>query len=161
MGEQYSGACCLVKRVGLLLCAITDREESHYNQLNESLIWTLSSRLCNTNHANFGNSNPEHCGDGNLHDITIRDRISMEYTMCCCPRNWVNGLTYSCSKTLDVKQIFLYVQFKEQRDVTCMGQADRTVEPLPRNSLAAARAAPGVVKSLPTTVSTGGYTLGV
>lgn len=117
MGEQYSGACCLVKRVGLLLCAITDREESHYNQLNESLIWTLSSRLCNTNHANFGNSNPEHCGDGNLHDITIRDRISMEYTMCCCPRNWVNGLTYSCSKTLDVKQIFLCVQFKEQRDV--------------------------------------------
>lgn len=42
-----------------------------------------------------------------------------------------------------------------------MGQADRIIEPLPRNSLAAARAAPDVVKSLPTTVSTGGYTLGV
>jgi len=50
---------------------------------------------------------------------------------------------------------------RSREPYTCMGRADRTVVPLPRHSLAAARAAPGVVKSLPTTVSTGGYTLGV
>lgn len=74
-GEQYSGVRyiqhCLVKRVGLLL--ITDREESHCNQLNESLIWTLSSRLCNTNHANFQILSTVVMAIS----MTIRDRISM------------------------------------------------------------------------------------
>jgi len=111
----------------------------------------------------------EHCGYGDLHDEVIRDRIVVGIRNGTLSEKLQldSGLTLETA----VAQVHQAEAFKQQQPLLRGGgakqdipvgavqrakkkaRADRTVVPLPQNSLAAAQLAPGVAKSLPMIVS--------